>query len=133
MPPEDIPHKNILNIALKVVVIIVGTTLLVLGVSYIYWYYYIQNTITEPITQLQPKEPTEEEKLLKQQIDSLDKLRQQVTVQNTSLATTTIQSQIKSIDTLRSQSNKQKASATVVKKTMEQQIQSIDTLRVQAK
>ncbi len=69
MTPENNTSKSILNIVLKVVGIIVGTILVVLGASYVYWYYYVQKIPSESIIKdpqiikTEPRIYTEQEKL----------------------------------------------------------------------
>ncbi len=85
--------------------------------------------------EIQPEEQVEEEGIIQQQNNELDKLRQESQTQAVSqpISTTTIQSQNRSLDILRSQAIKQTTTASPPKpKTLEQQNQELDALRAQA-
>jgi hypothetical protein len=131
MPPEIQPDKNSKKGMPFKTVGIIGTVS-VLMCLYGYWYFFVQSTSGGQPFQTQgesPHELTEAEKLLKQQVDEMDRLRQEAHI--TSQSTTTLQSQVKTMDTMRNQTFKQKTS-TQTKQTLAQQVQEMDALRAQA-
>lgn len=75
-----------------------------------------------------PRELTEAEKLAKAQSEELDKLRTAHQATTTPSSTTTLKTQVKSIDTIRNQTLKQTTIVTP-KKTVEQQNKELDALR----
>ncbi|TAN37155.1 hypothetical protein EPN27_00210 [Patescibacteria group bacterium] len=84
----------------------------------------IQNNISPPALTL-----TEEEKLSKLQNEEIDKIRAEYQAQGFSQPTTTTQSQIKTIDTIKTKTLKQEPTTSAPKKTIEQQMQELDALR----
>ncbi len=110
--------------------------LILLTIPAIWLYNEIKPTQVSENTkaEIQPVEQVEEEGIIQQQNNELDKLRQEAQAEAGSqpIATTTTQSQIKSLDTLRSQSIKQtNTEAPSTPKTLEQQIKELDALRAQ--
>lgn len=73
---------------------------------------------------------TESEKILKLQNEEIDTIREEYKTQGFSQPTTTTQSQIKTIDTIKTKTLNQEPSFTPApKKTIEQQLQELDALR----
>lgn len=108
--------KKFLVITLVVILAVVGVAL---------WFLFLQKVtpVRGPETLVIKeilREPTEAEKLLKSQIDELDKARGQVQSQST----TTLQDQIKTLDSLRN-----KTVSKVAPKTIEQQMAELDAIR----
>lgn len=99
--------------------------IILLAVSF-FTYQFIFNKIKKEQEQyiVQPGKLTEEERFIKQQSDELDALRAQYQTQSTSSATSTLPTQIKTIDAL-----KKKTTSIVIKKSAEQQAQELDALR----
>ncbi|KKS58204.1 MAG: hypothetical protein UV24_C0029G0002 [Candidatus Nomurabacteria bacterium GW2011_GWA2_42_41] len=85
----------------------------------------IQNNTPPPALTL-----TEAEKISKIQNEEIDKIRGEFQAQGFSPSTTTTtQSQIKTIDTIKTQTLKQEPAVAAPKKTIEQQLQELDALR----
>lgn len=114
--------KNFFIIALVAVLVVAG----VIGYRYYYGRVSIDGKFQELPSTLLPRELTEEEKLLRFQVEALDNLRAEYQIQSPPQSTTTPQSQVKSLDAIRV---KQKTTGTATKKTLEQQIQELDALR----
>lgn len=116
------PEVTTPNRKRRILIIIVGITIAALGACG-YLSYYKKGIVEKPEVLVKtetPKELTEAEKLLKSQIDELDRARAQVQSQST----TTLQSQIKSLDII-----KKKTVSNTAPKTIEQQIQELDAVR----
>ncbi|MFZ2303950.1 MAG: hypothetical protein WAV98_04160 [Minisyncoccia bacterium] len=134
-PVDEVSKKSKLVIILATVVVFFVVT-----ISF-YRYYYGTNN-TEPkeasggseATLAKTPEQIAAEKLIKSQSEELDKLRAAYQAQKTSQPTTTVQAQIKTLDTLRTEAVKQQTPATIVApKTVEEQVQELDALRSAAK
>ncbi len=121
-PEEPTPSgkKKFLLIPLIAILIIAG----VLGYRSLYYLAGIEPP--EAAGHLPPRELTEAEKLLKSQIEAMDKLRAEYQSQNTPPATTTLENQIKQLDAVRINQN---TTSKIPKKTLEQQIKEMDALR----
>ncbi len=137
MPPEYNAKESIF---VKYPLLLGGiVAILVLAIPAIWLYYESKPTRDSGSTNTeQPQEQSEEQIIIQQQITELDRLRQQTQIQDGSppISTTTIQSQIKSLDMLRSQAIKQtnttQTGNTPPPKTPAQQVQELDALRAQA-
>lgn len=94
-----------------------------------------KNTGEETIQNSTPstREITETEKLSKLQNEEIDMIRKEHQAQGFSQSTTTVQEQIKDIDSARIQLLKQKAPLEITKNTAKQQIQELDALRALVK
>jgi len=91
----------------------------------------IKNT-NSGVTQNNPLPPlvlTEAEKLSKLQNEEIDMIRVEYQTQGFSQPTTTTQDQIKTIDTIKTQTSKQESIIVFPKKTTQQQAQELDALR----
>lgn len=109
-----------------------------------YWYYYNSSGTepqevaesTEVAVSVKTPEEIAAEKLLKAQREELDKLRavyQTKKASQPTIASTTLQAQVQTLDTLRAESLKQQTTTTVAPKTIEQEIQELDALREAAR
>lgn len=76
-----------------------------------------------------PRDITEAEKISKLQKEEIDKIREEYQAQGFSQPTTTIQDQIKTIDTIKTKTLKQEPYTPAPKKTTQQQVQELDALR----
>ena len=106
----------------KFLIITIALALVVLSVVGYKYYTRALHTEVSDIPQT-TKEQTEAEKLLIVQSEELDTLRTQKQAQDGIQPTTTIQKQVKALDTLRNQAG------VATKKTIEQQSQELDALR----
>lgn len=111
MEPENVNQKD--NQKKILLAIFVTVLVVILGMLVIQ-----TRSVNAPGTPTSVKEPTEAEKLLKAQVEELDRVRAQQQTQ-----TVSTQDQIKKLDAIQT---KQKTSAP---KTLEQQIQELDAAR----
>lgn len=84
------------------------------------------------VTQNNPPSPlalTETEKLSKLQNEEIDTIRGEFQAQGFSQPTTTTQEQIKTIDTIKTQTSKHETIVVFPKKTTQQQAQELDAIR----